>query len=65
MFMLVYPFTFYATNGLEKILEGEVKPEKIFDRFIHIIVAATIITSILFIVLPPNLAVFIDVVEKV
>jgi len=56
--MLVYPFTFYTTNGLEKILNKEVRPNKIWKKLSKTIVASTILMSILFMALPSNLAIY-------
>jgi hypothetical protein len=57
MFMLVYPFTFYATNGLEKVLK-KVEPKKTWLNFSKIAIAITVIIGILFMILPTNLAIF-------
>jgi len=56
MFMLVYPFTFYAVNGIEKF---HTKPRLKWPRNITKgIIIATILIGILFTALPSNLAPF-------
>jgi len=49
MFMLVYPFTFYATNGVEKFLGNRNRNQL---RQAEALIALTVIMGILFISLP-------------
>jgi len=63
MFMLVYPFTFYAINGVEKILKSGGKslaPDFKFLKWIKVtrkmvlrIFSATIVLGFIFLTLPP------------
>lgn len=63
MFMLLYPFTFYAVNGVEKVLKSDGKPVssnlkwmgwiKVSRRTSFGILFATIVFASLFIAVPP------------
>jgi hypothetical protein len=52
MFMLIYPFTFYAVNGIEKI-RNECH-SKWTDRGTAVFIAAMIVVGLLYISLPPE-----------